>query len=120
MSIATVSLTVSQLTWPSHVFAPYVDMTLEPTFDLVGTAQTQGVKYFNLAFVVADPANKPAWGGYSSYEVGGGTFDSQLKSQLAALRGLGGDVAVSFGGALVKNWRRPSRTSASSSRRTSR
>lgn len=84
--------------WPTHVFAPYVDMTLWPTYDLAAAART-GLKYFTLAFVVADSSGKPAWGGYSSYGVGSGDFDAQMKSQIAAVRSLGGDVMVSLGGA---------------------
>jgi hypothetical protein len=96
---ATVTLSVSDLTWPAQVFAPYVDMGLYPTYDLVATAQGQGVKYFNLGFVVADANNQPSWAGYTEYAIDGGAFDQGVRSQVNALRGLGGDVAVSFGGA---------------------
>ena len=86
--------------WPSHVFAPYVDMTLYPTYNLVAAAQSHGLKYFTLAFVVADTSNNlPSWGGYTSYDVNGGAFDKAIQSQISALRQLGGDVMVSFGGA---------------------
>ena len=85
--------------WPNQVFAPYVDATLYPTFNFVAAAQNQGIKYFTLAFIVADGNNQPSWGGYSSYEVNGGAFDTQLRTQIGALRALGGDVMVSFGGA---------------------
>jgi hypothetical protein len=84
--------------WPAHVFAPYVDMTLWPTYDLVSTARNQGLRYFTLAFITADSAKKPAWGGYSEYEVGT-SFDAQMKNQISGVRALGGDVIVSFGGA---------------------
>jgi len=94
-----VSVTVAKVSaWPAHVFAPYVDMTLYPTYDLVSAAQTQGLRYFSLGFVVADSAGAPAWGGFSEYKLGT-TFDAQMKSQIAGLRALGGDVVVSFGGA---------------------
>ncbi len=98
-STGQVTINVSQITWPAHVFAPYVDVTLPQAPNLASTAQSLGVKYFNLAFVVADSSNKPSWGGYSSYEVNNSVFDQSLKTQVNALRGLGGDVAVSFGGA---------------------
>lgn len=95
----TVTVTVANPSvWPAHVFAPYVDMGLYPMYDLVNAAQTQGIKYFSLAFIVADPTNKPAWGGYAEYGLGT-SYDAQLKTQLAQLRTLGGDVVVSFGGA---------------------
>lgn len=86
--------------WPAQVFAPYVDMTLYPMYDLATVAQSQGLRYFTLAFVVADANQQPAWGGYSAYGVGdGGEFDTAMKAQIAAVRELGGDVMVSFGGA---------------------
>jgi hypothetical protein len=96
---ATVTLNVSQVSWPAHVFAPYVDMGLYPTYDLVATAQNQGIKYFNLGFVVADSSGKPSWGGYTEYEISGTAFDEAVRAQVAGVRSLGGDVAVSFGGA---------------------
>ncbi len=98
----TVSLTVvapSQASnWPAHVFAPYVDMTLYPTYNLSTAMQSAGLKYFTLAFITADSNNAPAWGGYTSYEVNGGTFDQSIRAQIAAVRAAGGDVSVSFGG----------------------
>ena len=48
--------------------------------------------------MVADPQNKPAWGGFSEYGLGT-TYDANLRSQISQLRTLGGDVVVSFGGA---------------------
>jgi hypothetical protein len=80
------------------MFAPYVDMTLWPTHDLVSAARDQHIKFFTLAFVVADPQGKPAWGGYSEYALGT-EFDTKMRAQIAAVRALGGDVIVSFGGA---------------------
>lgn len=85
--------------WPAQVFAPYVDTTLWPTFDLVKAAKDQGVRYFSLAFITASPANQPSWGGYSSYEINGGEFDLKMRDMIAGVRALGGDVNVSFGGA---------------------
>jgi Cellulose binding domain/Bacterial Ig domain/Calx-beta domain/Glycosyl hydrolases family 18 len=98
-SKAAVTVTVSKIVWPARVFAPYVDVTLAPAVNLPTIAQTVGVKFFNLAFVVADSSNVPSWGGYAPYEINGGAFDQALRAQVNTLRGLGGDVAVSFGGA---------------------
>jgi hypothetical protein len=98
-STANVSITVAAVgDWPAHVFAPYVDMTLYPMYNLVTAAQSQGIRYFSLAFVVADSRGMPSWGGYSEYALGS-DFDAQMKTQIAGVRGLGGDVVVSFGGA---------------------
>jgi hypothetical protein len=87
--------------WSSKFFAPYVDMTLYPTYSLTTAMTTTGIKNFTLAFVVADTANgnAPSWGGYSSYDVNGGAYDMALRSQVMAVRQAGGDVMVSFGGA---------------------
>jgi hypothetical protein len=85
--------------WPTQFSAPYVDMTLYPMYDLTTTARTQGIKFFTLAFITADPHNNPAWGGFESYGVGNSEYDAQMKAQINGVRGLGGDVMVSFGGA---------------------
>ena len=82
---ATASITVvapsTASNWPASVFAPYVDMTLYPTYNLVTAMQSAGLKYFTLAFIVADSNNAPAWGGYSSYEVNGGSFDQSIRTR---------------------------------------
>lgn len=100
---ATASLIVGAPTaigsWPAQYYAPYVDITLYPTYNLVTAAQTQGIKYFALAFITADSHNQPAWGGYDAYEVSGGAFDMALRQQVAGVRAAGGDVTASFGGA---------------------
>ncbi|WP_035848819.1 glycoside hydrolase family 18 protein [Kitasatospora azatica] len=75
------------------VFAPYVDTSLYPAYDLVGTAKAGGVKNFNLAFVVSGGGCVPKWGGVSDLA------SDAVASQIGALRGIGGDVRVSFGGA---------------------
>ena len=84
--------------WPKQVFAPYVDMTLYPTYNLVTAMQTAGIKYFTLAFITADSNDEPAWGGYTSYEVNGGAFDQSIRTEISQVRAHGGDVSVSFGG----------------------
>jgi hypothetical protein len=71
-------------------------MTAWPTYNLA-TALQAGVKYFNLAFIVADAGKQPSWGGYSSYELGS-DFSNSVRTQINAVRTAGGDVAVSFGG----------------------
>ena len=92
-------LASSTVNWSPHYYAPYVDSTLWPLYDFVSTAKTSGVKFFTLAFITADPANKAAWGGYKEYDVGTTDFDAQMKTNISALRAIGGDVMVSFGGA---------------------
>ncbi|WP_354640746.1 cellulose binding domain-containing protein [Kitasatospora camelliae] len=74
-------------------FAPYVDTSLFPPFDLVGTAKATGVKNFTLAFLVSGGGCTPKWGGVT--DLG----SDAVAGQINALRALGGDVRVSFGGA---------------------
>ncbi|MFD5035638.1 cellulose binding domain-containing protein [Streptomyces sp. NPDC058377] len=74
-------------------FAPYVDTSLYPAYDLLDTASKTGVKEFNLAFITSGGSCAPLWGGVT------GLGDDQVAAQIGALRAEGGDVRVSFGGA---------------------
>lgn len=81
--------------WPAHVFAPYVDYTMNEIPDLAGLAKNQQVNHFTMAFIVAKDLNTclPTWGTY--YNVN----DYAQYSKIKALREAGGDVMVSIGGA---------------------
>ncbi|GAA0906755.1 glycoside hydrolase family 18 protein [Streptomyces thermoalcalitolerans] len=74
-------------------FAPYVDTSLFPAFDLLAAADATGVKNYNLAFVTDGGGCTPKWGGVGDLASNG------VASQIGALRAKGGDVRVSFGGA---------------------
>lgn len=78
-------------------FAPYVDTSLYPAFDLSATGKAAGIKEFNLAFVVspngANDTCTPKWGGIT--DLG----QDKVAAQIGAFRENGGDVRVSFGGA---------------------
>ncbi|MFB7981590.1 glycoside hydrolase family 18 protein [Streptomyces vinaceus] len=74
-------------------FAPYVDTSLYPAFDLLDTAAKTGVREFNLAFITSGGGCSPLWGGVTALG------DDRVASQISALRAKGGDVRVSFGGA---------------------
>ncbi|WP_405751381.1 cellulose binding domain-containing protein [Streptomyces sp. NBC_00144] len=74
-------------------FAPYVDTSLYPAYDLLDTATKTGVKEFNLAFITSGGSCAPLWGGAT------GLGDDKVASQISGLRAKGGDVRVSFGGA---------------------
>ncbi|GAB2742699.1 cellulose binding domain-containing protein [Streptomyces bullii] len=74
-------------------FAPYVDTSLYPAFDLVASAEATGVKHYNLAFVTDGGGCTPKWGGVTDLA------SDAVASQIGALRAKGGDVRVSFGGA---------------------
>jgi bifunctional chitinase/lysozyme len=82
--------------WPKHVYAPYVDATLNDVPDLATLAKQQGVNHFTLAFVVAKSAQTcvPTWGTY--YNMNNFTA---MYNNIRNLREAGGDVMVSIGGA---------------------
>ncbi|HEU5333967.1 MAG TPA: cellulose binding domain-containing protein [Actinocrinis sp.] len=74
-------------------FAPYADLSLYPLYALSSNANTEGTKFFNLAFVTAGGSCTPMWGGVTALT------DPSIGSDISSLRGAGGDVRVSFGGA---------------------
>ncbi|MGW2271135.1 glycoside hydrolase family 18 protein [Streptomyces yangpuensis] len=74
-------------------FAPYVDTSLYPAYDLLDTAAQTGVKEFHLAFITSGGSCAPLWGGVTDLA------SDRVASQIGALRAKGGDVRVSFGGA---------------------
>ncbi|MEK9521829.1 cellulose binding domain-containing protein [Streptomyces venezuelae] len=74
-------------------FAPYVDTSLYPAYDLLATADATGVKEFNLAFITSGGSCAPLWGGVTDLA------NDRVAAQIGALRAKGGDVRVSFGGA---------------------
>ncbi|WP_406177009.1 cellulose binding domain-containing protein [Streptomyces canus] len=74
-------------------FAPYVDTSLYPAFDLLASAASTGVKNYNLAFVTDGGGCTPKWGGVTDLA------SDAVAQQIGALRAKGGDVRVSFGGA---------------------
>ncbi|GAA5163072.1 MULTISPECIES: glycoside hydrolase family 18 protein [Amycolatopsis] len=91
---STPSTTTSKpATDASGRFAPYVDTSLYPPYDLISTANATGVKDFTLAFVLSGGGCTPKWGGVSELNTEG------VPGQIGRLRELGGDVRVSFGGA---------------------
>ncbi|MFG3286569.1 cellulose binding domain-containing protein [Streptomyces sp. NPDC048111] len=91
--IPTPSKSSGSGTTGSAGFAPYVDTSLYPAYDLVDTAAKTGVKQFTLAFVTSGGGCTPLWGGVTD------PASDKVAAQIGALRAKGGDVRVSFGGA---------------------
>jgi hypothetical protein len=90
---ATTSAASGGGTGPEPGFGPYIDIT-RGTPLLQDVAKATGQKYFTLAFALGDSTGcNPSWGGTIPLT------DSGITSQISALRAMGGDVAVSFGGA---------------------
>jgi hypothetical protein len=74
-------------------FAPYVDTSLYPAYDLLASAEATGGKEYNLAFVTDGGSCTPKWGGVTDLA------SDAVAAQIGDLRAAGGDVRVSFGGA---------------------
>src|SRR5215469_5828977 len=85
-------------TFPAHFFAPYADITLSgPSLQSVN--QSTGQKFFTLAFVDNGGGSCNAeWAGTIPSDQTT-TFLPHFDSDLSFVRGQGGDVAISFGGA---------------------
>src|SRR2546423_2150641 len=81
-------------TLPAHVYAPYFEAW---TTDSISTiAQQSGARYFTLAFIQTPTKGScvPTWNGDSTQTMAAGRY----LSDIATLRGMGGDVIPSFGG----------------------
>lgn len=85
-------------TFGDKVFAPFVDAVAWPTPQLVsGYYNATGQLFYTLAFITSqavDGAAVPSWGGVLP-----ALASQHMADQIRALRLLGGDVIVSFGGA---------------------
>jgi len=79
---------------PTHVYSPYFETWTTDT--ITGIANASGVRYFTLAFLqtLSKTSCTLAWDGDSKRTLTSG----QYLSDIATLRGLGGDVVPSFGG----------------------
>ncbi|AHL22682.1 glycosyl hydrolase family 18 protein [Thermococcus nautili] len=85
----------AKVSWPDRVFSPYVDITLWPTPSISEMMKKTGVRFFNLAFIIAssDGTCTPAWAG--AYKVSDGFYVDEINK----VRQMGGDVLIAFGGA---------------------
>lgn len=97
--LLNLSMTVAQdetlPIWPNHYYAPYVYMAGYPSYFLAKTAETTGIRYFTLGFILDGPHEcEAAWAG--SIPLKNQNF---LGPDLQNLRQMGGDVIISFGGA---------------------
>jgi len=79
--------------WPPRVFAPYMYLGNSDHFKITDCADSLGLKYYTLAFIIADKHDQPAW--YGRVPMNAHLYADQI----AAIRQRGGDVICSFGGA---------------------
>jgi chitodextrinase len=84
----------------SKVFAPYIDMGLTASWQLLNIQQQSGIKVFTLGFVVGNGGCTPTWGGVGA-TVANDTLPNgtTMLSLVQGVRAAGGDVIISFGGA---------------------
>ncbi|MGW7363641.1 glycoside hydrolase family 18 protein [Streptomyces sp. NPDC054841] len=90
---ATATATPTAPAGGSGKFAPYIDTSLYPAYDMLDAAAKTGVKDFTLAFITSGGSCAPLWGGVTDLA------NDKVAAQISALRAEGGDVRVSFGGA---------------------
>jgi chitinase len=79
------------------VYAPYVDVTLTPTYQFQLPADDP-VSSAYLGFIVSDPSSPctPSWGGF--YTLAQADQTLELGARIAQLRKQGGTAMISFGG----------------------
>ena len=84
----------------SKVFAPYIDLGLTVSWQLLSIQQQSGIKVFTLGFVVGNGGCTPTWGGVGA-TVANDTLPNgtTILSLVQGVRAAGGDVIISFGGA---------------------
>ena len=85
--------------WVDSYYAPYVYMARYPFHQLAVVAEETGVRYFTLAFILSkgDGLCEPAWSGITPID--SSYIYNFLLPDLEALREMGGDVIIAFGGA---------------------
>jgi chitodextrinase len=105
-SAQSAAITVTTLSGPppppptGKVFAPYIDMGLTASWQLLNIQQQSGIKVFTLGFVVGNGGCTPTWGGVGA-TVANDTLPNgtTMLSIIQGIRAAGGDVIISFGGA---------------------
>jgi chitinase len=80
---------------PASYFAPYSDVTIGSSLQSV--TQSTGQKYYTLAFITGNGCNAD-WAGTIPLNQTG-TYLPHLDSDISYIRGQGGDIIISFGGA---------------------
>jgi len=86
------SVTACGAAWPARVFAPYMYIGAGDNFQITQCQKLCGQKFYTIAFIIADRQKNPAWDGRFALE------KNLYAEQIEAIRRLGGDVIVSFGG----------------------
>jgi chitodextrinase len=85
---------------PGRVFVPYADLGLFPTLNMAQTAGASGTRFFTMAFIIDDNTQDCVASWFGGIRVmNDPTQPNFLLDDINALRGQGGNVIPSFGGA---------------------
>lgn len=95
MLIGNVTSAHAATALPASYFAPYSDVTIGSSLQSV--TQSTGQKYYTLAFITGNGCNAD-WAGTIPLNQTG-TYLPHLDSDISYIRGQGGDIIISFGGA---------------------
>lgn len=82
--------------WPETFFAPYHHLLSVSNSRPIESSRSANTDRLSLAFILAGPDENPAWDGNADHVIGESTFDDDIK----AFQDDGGELIVSFGGAL--------------------
>ncbi|MGE0418375.1 MAG: carbohydrate-binding protein [Acetobacteraceae bacterium] len=83
----------------THVFAPYIDLSLYLSQNLGTIQATAGVTALTLAFVLDAGNGQVGWGGTGSIAADGFPNGTSVQEQVRSLQARGVDITISFGGA---------------------
>jgi chitodextrinase len=105
-SAASAQITATTTTAPAggggggKTYAPYIDMSLTPDEQLLSIQQQSNIQTFTLAFVVGNGSCTPSWGGIGPVSNDMLPNGTTILSLVQGVRAAGGDVIISFGGAV--------------------
>jgi chitinase len=94
---AEAQLEENTVVWPEHYYAPYV--ASYPSIQLAQVAEETGIRFFTMAFVLGGETCNAAWMGVVPLDGTSSYIYTFMQRDLVALREMGGDIIVSFGGA---------------------
>jgi len=101
LSLSALFANVCRAEWPARVFAPYMYIGAGDNFKLTDCDDACGLKYYTLAFIIAQQEGRgkdakylkePSWDGRVA--IGEDLYHDQIDG----IRKRGGDVIMSFGG----------------------
>lgn len=98
-AVSVTTASADDVVTASGGFAPYIDMSLTDSQNLLAIQQASGIKTFTLAFILSSGGCNAAWGGIGSIANDTTANGTSILELVAGVRAAGGDVIISFGGA---------------------